>query len=110
MTVLEDSSGNLIRTACTALVYLLKVSTRGLLRPRAQELCESRGGSPGLPSPINLRFSVDVKQHFNQPTSPSEPPLCPFPFTSTTVARTLSGEVGGVGAGVGTVEVIGQLP
>ena len=23
---------------------------------RAQELCESRGGRPGLPSPINLRF------------------------------------------------------
>ena len=31
-TVLEDSSGNLIRTACTALVYLLKAPTPRLLR------------------------------------------------------------------------------
>ena len=23
---------------------------------RVQELCESRGGRPGLPSPVNLRF------------------------------------------------------
>ena len=30
---------------------------------RAQELCESRGGRPGLPSLINLMVSVDVKQH-----------------------------------------------
>ena len=32
---------------------------------RAQELCESRGGRPGLPSLISLMISVDVKQHFN---------------------------------------------
>ena len=34
---------------------------------RAQELCESRGGRPGLPS-LNDKptVSVDVKQHFNQ--------------------------------------------
>ena len=25
-------------------------------RSRAQELCESRGGRPGLPSLVNLRF------------------------------------------------------
>ena len=31
---------------------------------RAQELCESRGGRPGLPAPYLLRtVSVDVKQH-----------------------------------------------
>ena len=30
-----------------------------------QELCESRGGRPGLPSLINPMVSVDVKQHFN---------------------------------------------
>ena len=30
---------------------------------RAQELCESRGGRPGLPSLISLMVSVDVKQH-----------------------------------------------
>ena len=35
---------------------------------RAQELCESRGGRPGLPSLISLMVSVDVKQHSsNQP-------------------------------------------
>ena len=32
---------------------------------RAQELCESRGGRPGLPNKPTV--SVDVKQHFNQP-------------------------------------------
>ena len=30
---------------------------------RAQEVCESRGGRPGLPSLIVLLVSVDVKQH-----------------------------------------------
>ena len=30
---------------------------------RAQELCESRGGRPGLPVPNKLTVSVDVKQH-----------------------------------------------
>ena len=30
---------------------------------RAQELCESRGGRPGLPSLISFMVSVDVKQH-----------------------------------------------
>ena len=33
---------------------------------RAQELCESRGGRPGLPVLMSLMVSVDVKQHFNQ--------------------------------------------
>ena len=33
---------------------------------RAQKLCEGRGGRPGLPSLIRLRFFVDVKQHFNK--------------------------------------------
>ena len=32
---------------------------------RAQELCESRGGRPGLPVPNKPTVSVDVKQHFN---------------------------------------------
>ena len=36
------------------------------VRDRPQELCESRGGCPGLPSLISLLVSVDVvKQHFN---------------------------------------------
>ena len=30
---------------------------------RAQELCESRGGSPGLSVLMSLTVSVDVKQH-----------------------------------------------
>ena len=34
-------------------------------RFRAQELCENRGGRPGLPSLINLPVPVDVKQHFS---------------------------------------------
>ena len=33
---------------------------------RAQEVCESPGGRPGLPVPNKPRVSVDVKQHFNQ--------------------------------------------
>ena len=33
---------------------------------RAQELCESRGGRPGLPVPNKPTVSVAVKQHFNQ--------------------------------------------
>ena len=35
---------------------------------RAQELCESRGGRPGLPVPNKPTVSVDIKQHFNQHT------------------------------------------
>ena len=30
---------------------------------RVQELCESRGGRPGLSVPMSLMVSVDVKQH-----------------------------------------------
>ena len=33
---------------------------------RALELCESRGGRPGLPVLNKPTVSVDVKQHFNQ--------------------------------------------
>ena len=38
-----------------------------ILSNRAQELCESRGGRPGLPSLTNLQFLWTLKQHFNQP-------------------------------------------
>ena len=34
----------------------MKVEVAVLGFPRAQELCESRGGRPGLPSLISLRF------------------------------------------------------
>ena len=37
--------------------------TAGSRDSRARELCESRGGRPGLPSLIRLVY-VDVKQHF----------------------------------------------
>ena len=32
-------------------------------RIRVQELCESRGGRPGLSVLMSLMISVDVKQH-----------------------------------------------
>ena len=34
---------------------------------RIQDLCESRGGRPGLSVLMSLTVSVDVKQHFNHP-------------------------------------------
>ena len=34
-----------------------------VLYSRVQELCESRGGRPGLPVLMSLMVSVDVKQH-----------------------------------------------
>ena len=40
-------------------------------RPRAQELCEGRGGRPGLPVPNKPTVSVAVKQQFNQPRGES---------------------------------------
>ena len=33
---------------------------------RVQELCESRGGRPGLPSLIILMVSVDIMQHLKK--------------------------------------------
>ena len=33
-----------------------------------QELCESRGGRPGLPVLMNLMVSVDVKEHWTMHT------------------------------------------
>ena len=36
---------------------------------RAQELCQNRGGRPGLPVPNKPTVSVDVKQHFNKSTT-----------------------------------------
>ena len=59
----EIFGGALLRSLTTGLSYL---------SPRAQELCESRGGRPGLPSLISLRFLKDVKQHFNILPLPSQ--------------------------------------
>ena len=42
---------------------------RVLLYLRAQKLCESRGGRPGLPSVISLMVYVDVKQHSTNQSS-----------------------------------------
>ena len=44
-------------------VHILRGLSRTFREVRAQELCGSRGGRPGLPSLINLMVSVDVKQH-----------------------------------------------
>ena len=38
-------------------------TTKQLLNNRGQELCESRGGRPGLSVLTSLTVSVDVKQH-----------------------------------------------
>ena len=35
-------------------------------RVRVQELCEGRGGRPGLPVPNKPTVFVDVKPHFNR--------------------------------------------
>ena len=40
----------------TKFAYKRLSGSDGILGYRAQELCESRGGRPGLPSLINLRF------------------------------------------------------
>ena len=57
-------------------------------RLRAQELCESRGGRPGLPVPKKATVSVDVKQHStNQAT---DQPLPPTFSPDTTLPRTAS--------------------
>ena len=46
-------------------VCLRAFLTRYVVRKRrVQELCESRGGRPGLPVLISLVVSVDVKQHW----------------------------------------------
>ena len=46
----------IIMESCTMKVDLL------LLLVRVQELCESRGGRPGLPVLMTRTVSVDVKQ------------------------------------------------
>ena len=44
-------------------VFLLLLLFPFLGRFRVQELCESRGGRPGLSVLTSLTVSVDVKQH-----------------------------------------------
>ena len=44
----------------------VKIQEPTCLKFRGQELCESRGGRPGLPSLILLMVSVDVKQHWTR--------------------------------------------
>ena len=51
---------------------------------RVQELCESRGGRPGLPVLMSLMVSVDVKQHWTMLTHWSQF----VPNTSTRHPRT----------------------
>ena len=61
-------------------------STAGTSSPRVQELCESRGGRPGLPVLMSLLVSVDVKQHWTMLTHWSQF----VPNMSTRHPRTLS--------------------
>ena len=41
----------------------MTVGTAHFVHIRAQELCERRGGRPGLSVLMSLTLSVDVKQH-----------------------------------------------
>ena len=54
---------------------------------RVQELCESRGGRPGLSVPMSLPVSVDVKQHWTMLTDWSQ--FVPNNYVNPTSARTL---------------------
>ena len=53
-----------------------KQNERTKCHHRGQELCESRGGRPGLPSLISLMVSVDVKQHSTTVTTIIVQELC----------------------------------
>ena len=57
-----------------------------LLDARVQELCESRGGRPGLSVLMSIMFSVDIKQHWTMHTHWSQF----VPNMSTRHPRTLS--------------------
>ena len=57
-----------VRQASLAKTRLLKRISSCLYLDRAQELCESRGGRPGLPSLIVLKVPVDVKHHLKNIT------------------------------------------
>ena len=54
------NTGNLVSEGLTHLLkqFLVKENCA-----RVQELCESRGGRPGLSVPTSLMVSVDVKQY-----------------------------------------------
>ena len=69
------------RTCNTEVQYLPKVMNTSLLRrglQGAQELCESRGGRPGVSVTDKPTVSVDVKGHFNQPTWTEFTPIYPL--------------------------------
>ena len=55
---------NLINTTSSTYTHPLNSQTVQKRCPRVQELCESRGGRPGLSVLISLTVSVDVKQHW----------------------------------------------
>ena len=56
-------STTLHNTFSTSLSSGNKTAARRNLGTRVQELCESRGGRPGLSVLMSLTVSVDVKQH-----------------------------------------------
>ena len=57
-----------VRQVSLAKTRLLKRISSCLYLDRAQEVCESRGGRPGLPSLIVLKVPVDVKHHLKKIT------------------------------------------
>ena len=63
-------SPGMVTTERTERWVRVSTESRSKNSHRAQELWESRGGRPGLPSLIHLRFlwtmvSMDVRQHWN---------------------------------------------
>ena len=56
---------------------------------RAQELCESRGGRPGLPSLISFTVSVDVQQHSTR-TCKNYRPVSDLQFLSKLLGKVVS--------------------
>ena len=61
----DDCSADAL-TSTSTITRLTSCLLKGcnyMLNNRAQELCESRGGCPGIPSLIYRTVSVDVKQH-----------------------------------------------
>ena len=68
-------------------MYIIIIIYVHVKNPRAQELCESRGGRLGLLSLINLMVSVGVKQHEAKSQTLAAIPL----FVHTEILHTLVG-------------------
>ena len=64
-TLLQCPYSPRVQSHASASVRTLRIPNTGS-HTGAQELCQSRGGRPGLPVPNKPTVSADVKQHFNQ--------------------------------------------